>query len=730
MAVRRVARVLLILLGLVVAGGAHAQFGNISQAGATPVSKDQPVFWQADTVKYDRDAGLVTLSGHVEFWQNDRILLADQVTYDRNTKIATATGNVVLLDPDGQTMFAQRAELGEGMKDGVMESVRALLAENGKLAANGAQRTDARINELSRMVYSTCDLCKSDPTKAPLWQIRARQAVQDKDNKRIEYTDAEVDIYGFPVMYLPYLTHPDPSEKRASGLLVPSFGYSKHLGAFAAVPYYWVLDPQSDVTLTPIIASKNGPALDANYRRRFNDGSLTVNTSVAHEDGAGIAGHIFTKGLFTIDDTWRWGFDINRASSANYLRDFKVQGYQPVLTSQAYMEGFGQGSWAKLDARYYQGLTSNIVAAKLPVVLPRYQYSFFGQPDALGGRISLDADAFNVLRTEGTNTQRARLSLNWDRPAVGRFGDVWKATLHVDSAAYAASQYNQQPNYASFGSTTAAQAMPTAALEMRWPLQRVGLGSQLIEPIVQVIAAPTGSTYINTRVPNEDSLDFEFTDANLFALNRHPGIDRLEGGMRANVALHMAWTFPSGAVLDGLVGQGYRAQKDLSFPADSGMQGTTSDVVSHLNYSPNRYFDVSTRQRFDKNTFNVKFADVLASAGVDAFRVSTGYIYTTMNPYDYYDNPPPVAPTAPRNEITVGLTTKQGPWRFSGWARGNLETSQMVGLALRGGYEDECFIFDVSFYKRYTSINNDHGSSTILFQITLKTVGQFGFHAL
>ena len=44
-------------------------------------------------------------------------------------------------------------------------------------------------------------------------------------------------------------------------------------------------------------------------------------------------------------------------------------------------------------------------------------------------------------------------------------------------------------------------------------------------------------------------------------------------------------------------------------------------------------------------------------------------------------------------------------------------------------YENECLIFDVNAFKRYTQIDNDNGSTTILFEITLKTVGQFGFHA-
>src|SRR4051794_32794499 len=141
------------------ATGARAQLGALTGAGAAPVTRDQPVYYQADSVEYDRDAELVTLSGRVEIWQGDRVLRADRVTYDRNTGVASAIGNVALVEPDGQVLFAEFAELSGGMKDGVLRDVRALLPQNGRLAANGARRTDGVINELSRAVYTTCNLC-------------------------------------------------------------------------------------------------------------------------------------------------------------------------------------------------------------------------------------------------------------------------------------------------------------------------------------------------------------------------------------------------------------------------------------------------------------------------------------------------------------------------------------------------------------------------------------------
>ena len=730
-----------LLAALLLAGGLARAQGPMGTVA--PADRDAPVYYQADRVEYDRERGVVTLTGKVEFWQGERMLLADKVTYNRETGVAAAIGGVVLLEPDGQTVFADYAELTQGMKDGVMAGMRAILAENGRLAANGVRRTEGRVNELSRVVYSTCDLCPSDPKRAPLWQLRAREAIQDKDNKRIEYRDAVLDLFGIPVLYAPFLAHPDPTEKRASGFLVPGFGYSKRLGAYGTVPYFWAIDGSSDATITPMVASRNGPALDVEYRRRFNNGRLTIDSSVARFDGgggagarAGAAGHVFAKGLFAIDDTWRWGFDLNRASSLRYMRDFRVQNWAPVLATQIYLEGFGQGSYTRLDARTYQGLASTVIARRLPLIAPFYQYSFAGEPDRLGGRIGLDVDLLSIMRTEGSSTRRARLSASWERPQIDRLGGVWNLMLRLDSAAYAANQFDQLPNFGAIRQTQASQAMPTMALNWRFPLvRRAGdWGTQVIEPILQVAASPRGASYLRSRVriPNEDSFDFEFSEANLFALNRFPGVDRLEGGVRAAGALRGAWTFPSGAKLEGLVGQSWRLQRDTAFPAATGLRDTASDIVSKVAFTPASWLDLTSRQRFDRKSFQPRFADALVSVGTERLRVTGGYIYTTSNPFLMFDSAAGLtATTKPRNEGTASVAARVNEfWRVSAYARRDVQSGKGVSDGMRLTYEDECFVFDVSLSRRHTSINDDRGATLLLFQVTFKTVGQFGFNTL
>ncbi|HEX2943415.1 MAG TPA: LPS assembly protein LptD, partial [Rhodopila sp.] len=258
-------------------------------------------------------------------------------------------------------------------------------------------------------------------------------------------------------------------------------------------------------------------------------------------------------------------------------------------------------------------------------------------------------------------------------------------------------------------------------------------GTQLIEPIAQLVVAPQAGDSQLVRYPNEDSLDFEFTDTNLFGFNRFPGIDRLDGGVRLNAALHGAW-YLGGTTFDGLVGQSYRTTKDNLFPVSSGLYDQVSDIVARASFAPTQWLDLTYRTRLDKTTLATHFADAIASAGVQKFKVSAGYIYTNFDPYTYYDQPLP-PPTGnpyyfPRNEITLGVSSGWGYYRVAGYMRRDLQTNQMVAVGGDAIYEDECFILDARFFRRFTSINGDNGATSVLFLLTFKTIGQFGYRAL
>ncbi len=159
-----------------------------------------------------------------------------------------------------------------------------------------------------------------------------------------------------------------------------------------------------------------------------------------------------------------------------------------------------------------------------------------------------------------------------------------------------------------------------------------------------------------------------------------------------------------------------------------------SDIVARVSFAPTEWLDLTYRTRLDKSSLATRFADAVATVGGPKFRLSGGYIYSTFNPYTFYDQPPP--PPAgnafffPRNEVTIGVSSTWGNYRFTGYARRDVSSNRMVAWGGDAIYEDECFIFDFRAFRRYTSLNGDNGSTTVLFLLTFKTIGQFGYRAL
>ncbi len=258
------------------------------------------------------------------------------------------------------------------------------------------------------------------------------------------------------------------------------------------------------------------------------------------------------------------------------------------------------------------------------------------------------------------------------------------------------------------------------------------LGSQLFQPIVQLIAAPIISNNVNTtNIPNEDSFDFQFTDANLLGFNKYPGIDPLENGMRANLGFESEWFLGNGGTIDGLIGQSYRTHADDTFAPGSGLTGTVSDIVARLSYTPTNWLDFMYRTRLDHNGLQDKYTDTFVSAGAPALRVTAGYLYSAVDPYFFYDgSPPPPSYFTPRNEITLGLSTIYKEWSFNSALQRNIQTGQMDSISLNGGWQNDCLGIDLSFIRSNTTIGNETGSTTFLLTVTFKTIGAIGFNAL
>jgi LPS-assembly protein len=766
---RRVAtRLIAAAMALCLAGTtAVAQLGMHSEGQKS--SKNAPVVFQADEVQYDDEHGLTIAKGHVEISQNDQVLLADTVSYNRHTDTVTASGHVSLLLPTGEVVFSDFMELRDSMNTGFAQNVRLLLADRSRLAANTARRVNGKVLELRRGIYSPCDLCKNDPTAPPAWDFKAREIRHDKEQKIIEFRDVTLDIDGIPVFYTPYLSEPDPSVKRASGFLTPSFGNSTNLGVHLTVPYFLVLGPDKDLTLSPRITTRAGPVMASEYRQRFSNGELSAIGSLNYSDfgsgnvsslGKEIRGHINAGGIFDIDPTYRTGFQIQRASDQTYLLRFGFG--NPLLNaliSRAYLEGFQPRAETDVNAYIFQPLLPGLGDQTQPIVLPVANRNWQSEPDSWGGVTHLNANLLNIVRETGTQTRRLSLGSLWDKSFRDGIGGQYKFTASLRGDAYSVSNLSPKSNpelpsaYFSVGGAPPGEpisrnfvegrAFPQVGLQWSYPLvHRSETMSALIEPITAVYVGPAGGN--QRKIPNEDSLGFELHDTDLFRPDRLAGYDVLDTGQRVDYGLKGGLYNDAGGSYRFLVGQSYRAQPNPFLPPGSGAEQRLSDIVGRVVLSPNSYLDLIYRFRLDKSTLGNKTQEVGVNAGPQSFRVGATYVLIPPQQLNEVVTNPATGQTVlfgKREQLTVNATARLTRyWSLSGSETINLtnSTNLVNGIvtpqsnntslyaSLAATYQDECMAFVGAITQSGIRSGDVTPGVSVLFSVVFKNLGEIG----
>jgi len=687
-----------------------------------PANINQPVLLKADELTYEQDLGVVTARGHVELSQDDRILLADMVSYNERTDTVIASGNVSLLEPTGEVLFGEYVELNDSLRSGFIRNVGILLADNSRAAADSAVRTDGNRTVLDHAVYSPCELCAADRTRAPLWQIKAVKIVHDQEKHRIQYKDATFEVFGIPVAYTPYFSHADPTVKRESGFLPPSYGHNQQLGFTLEVPYYYAISPSMDATITPEYTSLEGPVLKGEFRERTSNGQYRLDGSITRVDARDdqnlrtgqeqTRGHIRGSGRFNIDETWKWGFDGFRSTDDTYLRLYRISTLD-TLTSNAFVEGINGRNYASANVYSFQGLLQQDSPGLTPTVLPLLDYSYVGDPSPQG-YFSLDANVISLYRTSGLDTRRFSTTAAWKAPYIAPAGDVYTLTAQLRGDFYWLNQGSDQ-----FGTVTPSgvdgRLLPLVALDWRYPFVRTDENVRaVIEPIIVGVLAPYGGNHA-AAIPNEDSRNFEFDDTNLFALNRFPGLDRVEGGPRVSYGVRGAVYGLGGGFSEVLFGQSLRSKDEPDIPENTGLQKQLSDFVGRVTVSPNLLLSFTDRFRLDSETLQVHRNEILTNIGPQYLRFAVSYAKLQGDPSLIGD----------REQFTVGGVAQLTQyWQtFGTWTRDLVDQGGTLGATLGLRYMDECSEVVFSFNRSNFQDRQVQPSTSFTVHFRLRNLG-------
>ncbi len=215
-----------LLITAIVMGTAVASFPSKDKSK----KNETPSFLQSDTINYDETTQIVTALGHVQIAQNNQLLYADEVSYNQLSDEVTAIGHVWLRDKEGNFLFTPKVTLKNKMADGFIDQIKVLMADDSRLAGNKGKRYNARKTILWQGVYSPCTVCKAKPEQFPTWQLKSDKVIHDQDKEVVEYHHAWLEMWGWPVFYMPYFSHPDPAVKRKSGFLMPIYSHSRDFG--------------------------------------------------------------------------------------------------------------------------------------------------------------------------------------------------------------------------------------------------------------------------------------------------------------------------------------------------------------------------------------------------------------------------------------------------------------------------------------------------------------------
>ncbi|MDY0884022.1 LPS assembly protein LptD [Dongia soli] len=718
--------------------------------GGTPgkqAQNDLPVNLIADEAGYDEELGVYVARGHVQIRRGDKIALADTVAYNERTKRITASGNVAVLEPTGDTMFGDYVDISDDFSNGAFEGFRALMADKSRLAANKATKIDDTHMQLDKAVYTPCLPCKEDPTRVPLWQIKARKVERDEEAQTLTYHDAWMEMWGVPVFYTPWFRHPDIGVDRQSGLLTPGMSYSSKGGFQYRQSYFQTIGPDKDITLTPIFRYGGKPEEDPGavgmlqYRQRIEDGKFSLGGSMTVEDRPAdsdesktikrdFRGHIEGEGQFDLNDDWRAGFNFKNTTDKDYLRHYHL-GSSRWLQDQMFAEGFFGRSYASAEAFAFQSTKRNLKSSDAPFVTPKLDYNFLSEPGWMDSTWALDFDTMNIVRRDDKTGQfRMALSPSFTLPYTSPLGDIYKLTLSLEGALYGVNDVNPNDDdpFASDSSFSGwrGRLVPKADLTWRYPFVRPGeTFSQVIEPMIQFVGAPTWGN--SSKISNEDSRFFDLDDTRLFSADRFVGLDRYDTGSRATYGLNWSGYLNSGGQANAFLGQSYQFTKgdrdqDLS---GTGIDEDLTDVVGRLAVIPNQYLDLSYRFRLNVSEPKLKRQEALVGMGPNVLHLNLSYIQLDKSQdidleIDNNDNN-----SNSREFVGAYLSSQFAQyWTLGVSSVYDIEQTEITQVGGLLKYLDECFGLSLAAYYQPGGGSEDSDSSfTTFFSITFKNIG-------
>ena len=684
----------------------------------------------ADYGHYDPNGDSV-LEGNVVIDQEGRQIRADKITIDQTQTFAKAEGRVQMAQAG---LLAQSDEINYNLKTqqgDLNNSFYIAEEQHAHGMAEKIARTSTNTMVLNNATYSTCP-----PEQAPTWKIQANEIKLNQETGRGETRGTKLYVKNVPVLAVPYFNFPI-DDRRTTGILTPSFGFTNDGGVELSVPVYLNLAPNFDATVSPRYIADRGAMLEGEFRyltENFGSGQIWggyLASDAKYDDQDRKDLHFLHS--WKINNQFSTNLEYNYASDKDYFADLNNNPNSKTDLNLRrawelnYRNGI-PGLKAQLKVEDFQTLDQSIAYENRPYArLPQFLLNYkTGNPQGFQVEFNNDTayfkkdiGALDVAEPSGTRIYN-------DFAVRYNYRNPWSFVIPEVSLRNINTFYNKDTrnalNQSNSSSESESVTVPQFTLDTGITFEKDGRFLQTITPRAFYAYAP----YRNQNDhPNFDSATASINYDQLFSPDRFYGHDRLEDNNFLSLGLSYSLFDEIGLErLRAGIGQSFYFE-DRRVTLDNtedefNTENRTGPIVS-LTSQLSQNLSMGANAAWMSNGDNAQRSINTLYTGDQGNLYSFGYINRRYIPnrQDHYDQ-----------VVASFIQPIHNNWRILGHAQYDLDNSVAREYLLGVNYESCCWgisVYGRSYYNDLDDVT-DVGvkpKRAIMAELNLKGLGGF-----
>ena len=654
---------------------------------------------------------------------NNRVIV-DMFQYEIDKNLFSSVGKIKVTDSQKNKYFFKEIYIDTKKKEMIGSEVSALLDnENFGLNKDNEPRfvaNDITISKnksnISKGVFTVCKNRGED--KCPPWSLRAKKIIHDKTKKTIYYDHAVLKFYELPLFYFPKFFHPDPTVKRKSGFLVPTFTNSTTVGAGISLPYFWAISKDKDMTFTTKTYNNENILLLNEYRQAFRNGFLTLDTSytegyknITSKKTKGSRNHIFADLKLDLGKFKSYiselSFKMQRTSNDTYFRVHNINtelvDYSDTDLENEIKYNFRKNNlFLDVSAHVFENLRTDKTSDKYEYVLPNIMFgnTFFTKKF---GSINFSSNAEHKNFDTNKYTTILTNDFIWNPVnTITKKGFVNTLEGMLRNVNYKA---KKTTDYKTDNSVN--ELSGVIGYRSSLPLKKVDQNiSKIFSPNFMLRYAPG-----HMRDIRGEDLNLRYT--NLYSLNK---TSEIEEGISAILGFDYKINEKDkdGSDKEKMsfsLGQIFNRTENRDRPSKSSLDQKSSDLVGQFNYNFSEIGQIGYKFSLDHNYENLNYNEVSTTLNFGKVGFNIDYLEERNHVgNEHYIN----------SGISLALNDNN---KLSFETKKNFKTDSTELYDISYQYKIDCLTAGVVFRREFYRDNDLEEKDTLMFKITFVPFG-------